>query len=123
MDTKLLAVTNFLGKSQPEPGEIGNVYFISFTLPTWPLSKRTLIPWGWTGDLVRISLTIPSVNFPDLWSIFNTIETRKPGLMLTSSVPLMLLMPPLLPSYHAGKVEPFRGSGHMLKADAPASRH
>ncbi len=30
-----------------------------------------------------MSLTIPSVSFPDRWSFFNTIETFKPGLILT----------------------------------------
>ncbi len=63
------------------------------------------MPWGWTADLVRISLTVPSVNFPDRWSIFNTIETRKPGLTSARSVPLMLLIPLFLPSHHIENVK------------------
>lgn len=37
---------------------------IACTRPTAPLSSRTLIPWGWVGDFVSISLTIPRVNLP-----------------------------------------------------------
>jgi hypothetical protein len=35
-------------------------------------------------------LTMPSVNFPDRWSDFNTTRTRCPGLMSTRSVMLIL---------------------------------
>lgn len=63
---------------------------ISFTRPTSPLSRRTLIPCGWAGVFVRMSLTIPSVSFPVRWSFFNTIETRSPGLMSHLLVPFIL---------------------------------
>ena len=53
----------------------------SFTRPTMPLSRRTLIPWGWVADFVRISLTTPSVSIPDLWSCFWTTFTCDPGLI------------------------------------------
>ena len=65
----------------------------SFTLPISPLSKRTLIPWGWVGDFVRMSFTIPSVNFPDRWFFFNTIRTDWPGFIFTRFVAFMTLIP------------------------------
>ena len=37
---------------------------ISYTRPTSPVSRRTLIPWGWVGDLVRMSCTTPRVSCP-----------------------------------------------------------
>lgn len=52
------------------------------------------MPCGWTEELVKISLTIPSVSFPDLWSSFITIATRKPGLILIRCVaPIPLIIP------------------------------
>jgi hypothetical protein len=66
---------------------------ISFTRPTSPLSKRTLIPCGCTAEFVRIFFTTPSVSFPVRWSCFNTIETRKPGLMSARLVPFMRYSP------------------------------
>ncbi len=52
------------------------------------------MPWGWTEELVNISLTIPSVSFPDLWSSFITIATRRPGLILIRCVkPIPLIIP------------------------------
>jgi len=54
---------------------------ISFTRPTIPLSRRTLMPWGWVGDFVRMSLTTPSVSLPVRWSSFVTTRTDKPGLI------------------------------------------
>ena len=38
---------------------------ITFTRPTTPLTRRTLMPCGWVGDLVRIAPTIPSVSVPE----------------------------------------------------------
>ncbi len=38
---------------------------ISLTLPTIPLCRRTLIPWGWVPDFVRILATMPSVSRPE----------------------------------------------------------
>jgi len=32
---------------------------ISLTRPTSPLMRRTLMPWGWVGELVRIFCTLP----------------------------------------------------------------
>jgi hypothetical protein len=61
--------------------------------PTWPLSRRTLMPWGWAAERVSKSLTIPSVSFPDRWSAFNTIETLMPGLMSIRFVlPIVLIL-------------------------------
>ena len=54
----------------------------SFTRPTIPFSRRTLIPKGWDEDLVRISFTIPSVNFPVFWLPFWTTFTLEPRFML-----------------------------------------
>ena len=54
---------------------------IDCTLPTLPSVSRTLIPWGWVELLVRISLTMPSVNLPLRWSCFKTIFTRIPCLI------------------------------------------
>jgi len=47
-----------------------------------------------------MSLTIPSVSFPDPWSFFNTTDTFKPGLILTRSVPFMPLTSASLSSYY-----------------------
>jgi len=58
-----------------------------FTLPTWPSSRRTLIPWGCVADFVRISRTTPSVSRPVLWSCFNTMETFNPGRMSARFIP------------------------------------
>jgi len=41
-----------------------------------------------------MTLTVPSVSFPDCWSAFWTIETREPGLMLARLVPSKLFVPP-----------------------------
>src|SRR3990170_409028 len=60
---------------------------ISFTRPTSPLSKRTLIPCGCVGELVKIFFTIPFVSFPVCWSFFDTIETCNPGLMSERLLP------------------------------------
>ena len=49
-----------------------------WTLPIFPLSNSTLIPWGWTWLEVRILFTLPSVNFPVRWSCFWTIWTIMP---------------------------------------------
>ena len=68
-------------------------YKIPFTRPTSPVSRRTLIPCGWAAELVRMSLTIPSVSFPVRWSFFITIETRSPGLMSLLLVPSMHYSP------------------------------
>ncbi len=56
-------------------------FIIDCTLPTLPSVSRTLIPWGWVEVLVRMSLTIPSVNIPLCWCCFKTIFTRMPGLI------------------------------------------
>src|SRR3990172_10221089 len=56
-------------------------FIIDCTLPTLPSVSHTLIPWGWIELLVRISLTIPSVNLPLRWSCFKTIFTRMPSLI------------------------------------------
>jgi len=53
--------------SLPGPGSQPSIFL---TRPTAPLSRRTLMPWGWVGDFVRISFTIPSVSLPDRWSCF-----------------------------------------------------
>lgn len=58
------------------------IYDISFTLPTCPSERRTLIPCGWYEEFVSISLTFPSVSFPLLWSFFSTILTKIPGVIL-----------------------------------------
>lgn len=73
-----------------------NYRTISLTRPTSPLSRRTLIPWGWVCDLVRISLTAPLVNFPVRWSFFNTIRTWRPGDIFTqfASFMTLILLPP-----------------------------
>ena len=60
---------------------------IFFTRPTAPLSRRTLIPCGCSGDLVKMSLIIPSVSLPVFWSNFNTIATRRPAFISDSLVP------------------------------------
>jgi len=41
-------------------------------------------------------LTTPSVSFPDHRSGFNTLETRKPGLVLIRAVPSILPIVPFL---------------------------
>ena len=109
LDMEYRRLGSFEGRYETTGRPGGNRYqaFISFTLPTWPLAKRTLIPWGWVGELVRISLTIPSVSFPVPWSAFNTIKTRKPGFMLLRSVPLMLLFPPSVQSYHVESAQTY----------------
>ena len=56
-------------------------FIIDCTLPTLPSVSRTLIPWGWVELLVRISLTMPSVNMPLRWCCFKTIFTRMPDLI------------------------------------------
>ena len=56
-------------------------FVIDCTLPTLPSVSLTLIPWGWVELLVRIFLTMPSVNLPLRWSCFKTIFTRIPGLI------------------------------------------
>src|SRR5688572_15280785 len=67
------------------------VVTISFTRPTWPSCKRTLMPCGWVGDFVRISLTMPCVSLPVRWSCFRTISTIMPGLMWARVCPFMLV--------------------------------
>jgi hypothetical protein len=52
-----------------------------------------------------MSLTTPSVNFPDCWSDFKTIETLDPGLISARFVPLTLLFHPPTPSYHNGGLQ------------------
>jgi hypothetical protein len=37
-----------------------------------------------------MSLTMPSVSFPDRWSFFNTMKTRKPAFILPRFVPVKL---------------------------------
>src|SRR5208337_3267933 len=48
------------------------------TLPTRPSDNRTLIPWGWDTEPVRISCTVPRVSFPLRWSLFWMISTVIP---------------------------------------------
>lgn len=64
----------------------GYIYFIIWTLPTSPVTSRTLIPREWVGELVRMSFTIPSSSFPVGWSFFRTIETWVPGFKLARFV-------------------------------------
>ena len=45
----------------------------SLTRPTCPLTRRTLMPCEWVGELVIISLTTPWVSLPLCWSAFNTM--------------------------------------------------
>lgn len=49
---------------------------ITLMRPTSSLSKRTLMPYGWFGDLIKMSFTIPSVKLPPHWSCFKTIDTN-----------------------------------------------
>jgi hypothetical protein len=77
----------------PGPFREGEIHPIAFTRPISPLSRRTLIPWGWVDEFVRISATIPSVSFPVCWSCFNTIETRNPGLISARLVPSIEFSP------------------------------
>ncbi len=60
---------------------------LALARPTSPLTSRTLMPCGCEDDLVRTSLTTPSVVFPVLWSCFNTMRTRCPGLMSVGLAP------------------------------------
>ena len=62
---------------------------ISFTRPTVPSSSLTLMPWGWAAELVRISLTRPSVVSPLLWCCFRTTLTRRPMVIFALTVPSM----------------------------------
>jgi len=62
---------------------------ISFTRPTSPVSRRTLIPWGCVGDFVNTSFTTPLVRVPLRWSCFCTIRTSEPGLILFLSMALI----------------------------------
>lgn len=62
----------------------------SFTRPTSPVSRRTLMPCGWVGDFVRMSCTTPLVRMPLRWCCFCTICTSTPGLILLLSMPLIL---------------------------------
>ena len=64
---------------------------ISLTRPTSPPSRRTLIPWWWTGELVRMSFTIPFVSVPDRWSFFKTMYTCDPGCICSRLVPSICL--------------------------------
>ena len=52
-----------------------------------------------------MSLTTPSVSFPVLWSVFNTIETLEPGLTSALCVPLMLLIAPFLTAHRVDIVK------------------
>ena len=52
---------------------------ISATRPTRPSVSRTLIPWGWNAEQVRISLTIPRVRLPLRWSVFWIMSTVRPA--------------------------------------------
>ena len=66
---------------------------ISFTRPTSPVSRRTLIPWGCVADFVKTSFTIPLVRVPLRWSCFCTIRTSEPGRILFLSMALILSFP------------------------------
>ena len=56
-------------------------------LPTCPFSSITLIPCGWTGDVVSTSFTFPPVSLPvRLCSASSTI-TEIPGLISALRVP------------------------------------
>jgi hypothetical protein len=58
------------------------IYFVIVcTLPILPFVRRTLIPWGWVGLLVRMSLTVPSVSLPLRWSCFWMMATFTPALI------------------------------------------
>ena len=61
---------------------------IPATLPTWPSFRRTLIPWGWNRECVRISCTTPRVVFPLRWSSFWIISTVHPTWMHDRCLPL-----------------------------------
>ena len=62
---------------------------ISLIRPTMPLCRRTLMPWGWVADRVRISLTMPSVSLPERWSCFWMTLTRAPALISDRLFPFM----------------------------------
>ncbi len=103
---------------------------ICFTLPTSPLSKRTLIPCGCERDLVKTSFTIPSVNAPVHWSFFNTIATLIPGFISDRLFPLMFLSSPAvchfepLPRLRSGQVlrEISRGNSEISRGVYPEGR-
>jgi hypothetical protein len=40
---------------------------------------------------VRMSLTIPWVNLPEVWSAFSTMETDDPGLISVLRVPFIIM--------------------------------
>jgi hypothetical protein len=40
-----------------------------------------------------MSFTMPSVSFPDRWSFFSTMKTRKPAFILPRFVPVKLPIP------------------------------
>lgn len=69
----------------------GSLPRTSATLPTLPSSSRTLIPWGWDRERVRISLTVPRVLFPVRWSSFRTMSTLNPGFIAVRSLPCLII--------------------------------
>ncbi len=84
------AVDRILGLD--EAAEVEGVAFthsatISLIRPTIPLSSMTLMPCGWSGDLVNIRWTTPSVSLPVRWFCFSTTRTRSPGRMFARVLP------------------------------------
>ena len=82
---------------------------ISLTRPTAPLSRRTLMPCGWEGDLVRISFTTPSVRLPDRWSFFNTIRTVRPVVKFIRRFPSIVPTRPRSPAKPQASGSPLEG--------------